>query len=221
VPIPPGPSAVAQSDRSRPAYLWMLGGIVLLYAVIIGFGATAAAGPLRVALLAFLVWNTTRLRSGHRERRIALLIGVATVVLSGLAALFASAQVVDAVVASCSLLLITTAVANIVSTLRLRRIVDESTVLGVLCIYLMFALFFADLHQLFASFSHNYLTGAPDPPTPSDLLYFSVITLATVGFGDITPASEAARAVTVVEALTGQLYLVSVVAGVVGGWRRR
>jgi hypothetical protein len=40
-----------------------------------------------------------------------------------------------------------------------------------------------------------------------------------VGYGDITPASEAARSVAVTEALVGQLYLVSVVAGVVGGWR--
>jgi hypothetical protein len=84
----------------------------------------------------------------------------------------------------------------------------------------LFALFFADVHQFFAAFSHDYLNGTSDPPSPSDLLYFSVITLATVGFGDITPASEVARAVTVVEALIGQLYLVSVVAGVVGGWRR-
>ena len=92
--------------------------------------------------------------------------------------------------------------------------------LGVLCIYLMFALFFAELHQLFATFSRTTSTARRIRRHPSDLLYFSVITLATVGFGDITPASEVARAVTVVEALTGQLYLVSVVAGVVGGWRR-
>jgi hypothetical protein len=64
-----------------------------------------------------------------------------------------------------------------------------------------------------------YLNGVPGDPTASDLLYLSVITLSTVGFGDITPASQLARAVTVVEALTGQIYLVSVVAGVVAGWR--
>jgi hypothetical protein len=92
-------------------------------------------------------------------------------------------------------------------------------VLGVLCIYLLFALFFAGVHQLLGAFIPNYLNGTGEFATPSDLLYFSVITLATVGFGDITPAAEVARAVTVVEALVGQLYLVSVVAGVVGGWR--
>ncbi len=74
------------------------------------------------------------------------------------------------------------------------------------------------LHELLGAFIPDYLNGTGEFATASDLLYFSVITLATVGFGDITPAAEVARAVTVVEALVGQLYLVSVVAGVVGGW---
>ena len=58
------------------------------------------------------------------------------------------------------------------------------------------------------------------PPDSSDLLYFSVITMTTVGYGDVTPACLPARAIAVVEAITGQLYLVSVVAIVVSGWRR-
>jgi Ion channel len=209
-----------RAERQRPPYVWMLVGIIVLYTAIIGFGTTGGAGPLRVAVLAFLVWNAGRLRSGTRERRIALVMGIAAVVVSLTVAAFASPRAVEAVVAACSLMLIATAIGTIASTLRVRLVVDVSTVLGVLCIYLMFALFFADLHQFFATFSHNYLAGTPDPPTPSDLLYFSVITLATVGFGDITPVNEVARAISVVEALTGQLYLVSVVAGVVGGWRR-
>jgi hypothetical protein len=211
---------MARADRQRPEYIWMLVGIIVLYAAIIGFGQTGAGGPLRVTVLAFLVWNASRLRSGIHERRVALVMALVTVALSVTVSLFATPRTVVAVVAICSLLLTATAIANLASTLRGRLAVDASTVLGVLCIYLMFALFFADLHQLFAAFSPDYLKGTSNPPNPSDLLYFSVITLATVGFGDITPASEVARAITVVEALTGQLYLVSVVAGVVGGWRR-
>jgi amino acid transporter len=211
---------MAKADRQRPAYVWMLVGILVLYAAIIGFGETDVAGPLRVTVLAIVVWNASRLRSGTRERRIALAMGAVTVSLSVAVSFFGSPRTVDAVVATCSLLLTGTAITNIASTLRRRLAVDVSTVLGVLCIYLMFALFFADLHQFFATFTPGYLSGTPDPPTPSVMLYFSVITLATVGFGDITPATEAARAITVVEALTGQLYLVSVVAAVVGGWRR-
>lgn len=209
------------SERARPTYLWMLAGILVLYTVIIGFGSTDAGGPARVAVLGFLVWNSTRLQNRPRVTRAAVVVAVAAVLASALTAAFGTRSAVDAVVGACSVLLITTAVWGIVARLIARFVVDASTVLGVLCIYLLFALFFADLHQFFAAFSTDYLTGTGNPPSPSDLLYYSVITLATVGFGDITPASEVARAVTVVEALVGQLYLVSVVAGVVGGWRGR
>ena len=46
-------------------------------------------------------------------------------------------------------------------------------------------------------------------------LYFSYVTLATVGYGDYTAAGNLGRALAVLEALTGQLYLVTVVAVVV------
>jgi hypothetical protein len=206
------------------AFLRMLAGIIVLYTVIIGFGQFDFGGPVRVLLLGALVWNVSRLRAGEREQRIALAFAAVAVVVSVLAAVFARTRPADAVVGATSATLIAVIVWLIVGTLWMdvRRGVgvNVATVLAVLCVYLLFALFFADVHQFFAALSHDYLSGTTDPPTPSDLLYFSVITLSTVGFGDVTPASQVARAVTVVEALLGQLYLVSVVAGVVGGWRR-
>jgi Ion channel len=52
--------------------------------------------------------------------------------------------------------------------------------------------------------------------TPSLRLYFSYVTLATIGYGDYTPASDLGHTLAVVEALLGQLYLVTVVAVIVG-----
>ena len=213
-----------RADHQLVAFRRMLVGILVLYAVIIGFGENNAGGPIRVVVLSALVYNVSRLRSGEREQRLALLLCALAIAVTSVTAAVAPPRPVNAVVGASSALLTTATVGLIVAALRADFLqgarVDVSTVLGVLCTYLLFALFFADVHQFFAAFSHDYLNGTSNPPTPSDLLYFSVITLATVGFGDITPASEVARAVTVVEALIGQLYLVSVVAGVVGGWRR-
>jgi len=197
----------------------MLTGIFALYTLIILLGETTAGDTGRIALLGFLLWTSTRLRSDKRLRWWAIALGIAAVAVVAVLSAIASARVIYGAVGACSLVLIAAAMATIVSTLVERRRVDTSAVLGVLCVYLLLALLFASMHQMFASFSTDYLNGASDPPSPSDLLYFSVITLTTVGFGDITPASRLARAVSVTEALTGQLYLVSVVAGVVGGWR--
>jgi voltage-gated potassium channel Kch len=52
--------------------------------------------------------------------------------------------------------------------------------------------------------------------TLADYLYFSFVTLTTTGYGDLTARSDLARMLAVTEALIGQLYLVSVVALVIG-----
>ena len=46
-------------------------------------------------------------------------------------------------------------------------------------------------------------------------IYYSFVTLTTVGYGDITPLSTAARALAWVEAMTGQLYLAVLIAGLI------
>jgi len=47
-------------------------------------------------------------------------------------------------------------------------------------------------------------------------IYYSFVTITTLGYGDITPATELARAFSILEAVVGQLYLVVVVARLVG-----
>ncbi len=61
------------------------------------------------------------------------------------------------------------------------------------------------------------ISGATDSPELGgfDALYFSYVTLTTVGFGDITPTSPAARMLAVLEALTGTIYLAVLVARLV------
>lgn len=46
--------------------------------------------------------------------------------------------------------------------------------------------------------------------------YFSFVTITTLGYGDITPVTEVAKAITILEAVAGQLYLVVAVAWLVG-----
>jgi hypothetical protein len=196
-----------------------LAGILGLYAAVIGFGGTPLGIVMRLVLLGLLLGVAANLRDA-RDRRLWIVAGSALILAgSGLAVWLGSSSVGYAAVGACSALLIASMIANIATYLLRRRSVDISTVLGALCIYLLFALFFAGVHQTLAAFSTDYLHGTPDPPEPADLLYFSVITLTTVGFGDVTPVAESARAVTVLEALVGQLYLVSVVAGVVSSAR--
>jgi hypothetical protein len=54
----------------------------------------------------------------------------------------------------------------------------------------------------------------------TELLYFSLITLSTVGYGDIVPISGMARILTALEGVTGVLYIATTVALLVGRFRR-
>ncbi|MCB0793952.1 MAG: two pore domain potassium channel family protein [Flavobacteriales bacterium] len=57
---------------------------------------------------------------------------------------------------------------------------------------------------------------ASDPGIAPDLLYFSFVTLTTLGYGDVVPTTEVARSLAVWIALAGQLYLTIVIALLVG-----
>jgi len=202
----------------------MLAAILLAYGAIIALADAVAGSAVRLALLGYLLWEALRL--GGRTRawaRSVAWVGIAlALVVVTVVALVAPAVVISGVVGGVSFGFTTAIIALLARAVVTRRAVDTPAVLGVLSVYLLLALFFASLNQLLAAFDPNgYLNGVPGRPSAADQLYFSVITMATVGFGDITPASQLARAVTVVAALTGQLYLVSVVAAVIGVWRRR
>ena len=62
------------------------------------------------------------------------------------------------------------------------------------------------------------VAGAPPahPLTLADTLYFSFVTLATLGYGDLTPTGPVTRGLAIFEAIVGQLYLAILVARLVG-----
>jgi hypothetical protein len=56
---------------------------------------------------------------------------------------------------------------------------------------------------------------AGDPADPTIWIYFSFVTLTTVGYGDLTPLAHAAKSLVIIEALIGQLYPAIVLARLV------
>ena len=103
--------------------------------------------------------------------------------------------------------------------LHQRRVTNE-TVLGALCAYVLLGLLFA-----FAYLAVNQVDGPffsqPPPHSESEFLYFSFVTLTTLGFGDLSPAVGLPQGLTVLEALTGQIFLVTMVARLVTVWGRQ
>ena len=97
--------------------------------------------------------------------------------------------------------------------------VNFQSVLGALCIYLMIGLLYAFTYGAIAAFQSGPFFAQGTDGTPSLRLYFSVVTLATVGYGDYTAATDLGRSVAGSEGLLGQVYLVTVVAVIVSRLR--
>jgi glucan phosphoethanolaminetransferase (alkaline phosphatase superfamily) len=96
------------------------------------------------------------------------------------------------------------------------RQISWATVVASLAIYLCIGLFFACFHQIIYEFDTEAFAVGNGVLRPATFQYFSFITLTTVGFGDVVAVSDLARTMTALEAIIGQIFLVTVVALVVG-----
>jgi hypothetical protein len=93
--------------------------------------------------------------------------------------------------------------------------VTTQTVLGVLCIYILIGLVFANADYGMQLVSGNSFFALPGHHGPADFAYFSYITMAAVGYGDLSPATGVPRTSAVLEALTGRILLVVLIARLV------
>lgn len=110
---------------------------------------------------------------------------------------------------------------GVIRSLRTSREVRIEAVSGVLSLYMLIGLLFA-----FVFGAVDHLGGDPffadgDPATVARCVYFSFITLATVGYGDVVARSDLGHTLSVFEALLGQIYLVTVVSLIVSNLGRR
>jgi hypothetical protein len=220
-----GPAAESEhlhAPRRRPrGYGLVL--LTIVFAIVIASLGESSALTQWVSLLLIgaallLALRTAEVRP-RTQRLAAVLVAVALVVglLSSLPSLtFVPASLVLIIGA------ILIAATSVVLAGRLVRNpeVTRQTIVGALCVYLLIGLFFS-----FVFGATSQVTGVPffvstDAANSSDYLYFSFVTLATVGYGDLVARGSLGRMLAATEGLTGQLYLVTVVALLVSNLNR-
>ena len=94
--------------------------------------------------------------------------------------------------------------------------ITMQSVTATLCIYVVLGMLFASVASAASALAAVPYFAGRTTATTSDYTYFSFVTLATVGYGDLVPATNLGRALAVTEGVSGQIYLVTVVALVVG-----
>jgi Ion channel. len=98
--------------------------------------------------------------------------------------------------------------------------VGSETVYAALSTYLLAGLFFGQIYWSIELAWPGSLTG-PDELTDSTAVYYSIVTLATLGYGDYLPRSDLARGIATFEVIGGQLFLAVMVARLIGAFETK
>jgi len=114
------------------------------------------------------------------------------------------------------ILFISTIIYLIIIHIVRSKVVSLNLILGVITIYILFGMIAGECNQLIYFFNPEAFTGNLDAANDADLRYFSYVTITTLGYGDIAPVSQVARASAVFFSLTAQIYLAVVIALIVG-----
>jgi hypothetical protein len=211
---------LAESPRFADSFGLVLMLLVISYFVIAGAGDGNAGRVVSMVIFAATTWLALRASQVKRRvLRLALaLIPLATLIAIALV-LVGNDQTAAIVSKILTVLLVIVAPVAILKRLVEHPVISLNTFYGAVCVYLLIAMFFATAYGLLALLSGEQffaqLTVAPKDTPAIDYLYFSFVTITTTGFGDLTAAGGVGRMTAVIEAVFGQLYLITVVALVV------
>lgn len=187
-------------------------------------------GPMLTDLGGLIVMLAAVYAASHRRHHIwiASILGATALLIDGL--WFAGAGELGAMLAAGALLwalfLGYVSVVILRDVLTARR-VSVDIIRGALCGYLMLGLTCGAIYSMFETLQPgSFAASAPHPSFASfnltrpahaylTFMYYSFVTLTTIGYGDITPVSAAARGLSVLEAIIGQFYIAVLVARLV------
>lgn len=209
--------------RARPARGGY--GVVLALILVTYVLALSAERRWMVAVLLFVqtftVWHALRVSQSRAVMRLAAAVVFALAMFAAVLNVFfpRSPLIGWTFLAASALYLL--APFSIVRHLGSHRGVDRETLLGALAAYLLIGMAFGFAYECVAALQPGPLFGENGDPPLSDALFFSFVTMTTTGYGDLVPAANPAQSIAVLEALIGQLFLVTAVAKVVENWRPR
>jgi hypothetical protein len=219
-PRPIGETRLELIERVLDAYGLVLVLILVTFVVTLtlppeGWGGRVAAIAV-AGLTAVIALTSSNVRVGRV--RVATAAVVIAVVAAALAKAVSSngllgvAFIIDA-------LLLTLAAVTILRRVVLAPDVDFQTILGAISVFTLLGLLFGYLFLALGRLKGGEVFAGVPHAAARDYVFFSYTTLTTTGYGNLVPAGDIGQILAVLEMLTGQFFLVTLVAGLVSLWR--
>ena len=210
---------VGRAERARDAFGLVLALVLLTYTLASllenhGWGSVVLTSATSATSVVALV-------SAHAHRRfvrVAMLLAVLTVVLAAIGAATDDRTWLNLATA------IQVSLLALAMGAVLRRVVSapevgSRTILGALSVYAVLGILFTFLYGAIDRIQGGPFFENHAQPSGSDFLFFSYTTLTTTGYGNLVPGGQPGRLIAGFEMMAGQIFLVTLVAGLVSLWR--
>ena len=216
-----GEAAADHPEPFRYGVVFLLTVALVVFVIAAPSANWSRAAALAIEGVALVVAIATgRARKEVRYRR-AMGVGVAIfLVVAGVGSGILSRQLSSVVTALVTAAVPVVIVRGLLRLLRERGVTVQA-VAGALAIYLSVGLVFAAIIGFIAQVDSTPYFAQHTSGTEGDRVYFSFTVLTTTGFGDFTAATPVGHALAVIEMLTGQFYLVTVIGLLIGQFAGR
>ena len=213
-------SLLGRAERIADAYGLVLALILATFVVVATLPPQGWGGRVVAAAVASLTAVVALQSSGVREERVRLAV-LAGIVCTGAAALARLLEWRGLLIVS---FLGTAVLLTIAAVTILRRVVGATrvefrTILGAISVYTLLGLLFDYLFLTIDRIESGPFFASMPHADSSDFIFFSYTTLTTTGYGNLVPAGQIGQIFAVFEMLTGQFFLLTLVAGLVSLWR--
>jgi len=208
-----------RAQRARDAF-----GVVLLLVLITYVLASVFANSGWEAVLLTLSTSATSivaLTSAHARPtfvRSAVVVAALAVALSFISAAFGGHIWLN-IASFLEIAMLLVAVAAVLQRVVTSDSVSSRTILGAISVYTALGILFTWAYGVIDRIEGGGFFGAGVHAQGSDFLFFSYTTLTTTGYGDLVPTGQVGRMVSGLEMMIGQIFLVTLVAGLVSLWR--
>ena len=206
---------VGAPDLGRWRYVYLL---IAMVVMLVAYPYARGCGVLSIAAVLIPIASVIALATRPRHLAISAALGIVTLV--GIIQDTARVDMLPSLVAdSAALVLFAYTTIFVLWRVMQSERVSGDILCGAIAVYLMIGLTWSlgcGLLEQLRPGSYHVVSGAGGPVTSHELFFFSYVTLATIGYGDVLPATDPARSLAVLEGLCGTMYLTILVARLIG-----